>query len=198
MNFGRAALRAQPGERLLEHVDPHAVVVHLDLHDVGLEGVEARHGAGIGRRLGHHDVAGIEERAADEVDHLLAAGGDHQVVGLDRGALGGHHLRRCSCGRPRARRSARTAARRRSSRRPRATSARRSPRPGTSSCPAGRWPARSPRAARSRPSCRASPTTSSRACGARTGRRSARSRGRWTGRCPSRVSRLSSCAATER
>ena len=59
-------------------------VVHLDLHDVGLEGGEARHRAGIRRRLGDHDVAGIEERAAHEVDHLLAAGGDHDVVGLDR------------------------------------------------------------------------------------------------------------------
>ena len=92
MNFGVRPSRAQARERLLEHVDAHAVVVHLDLHDVGLEGGEARHRAGIGRRLGDHDVAGIEERAADEVDHLLAAGGDHDVVGLDRRALGGHHL----------------------------------------------------------------------------------------------------------
>ena len=92
MNFGAPALVAQLGQRRLEHVDPHPVVVHLDLHDVGLEGREARHRAGIGRRLGHDDVAGIEERAADEVDHLLAAGGDHQVVGLDHRALGGHHL----------------------------------------------------------------------------------------------------------
>jgi hypothetical protein len=90
--LGAPALVAQLGQRRLEHVDPHAVVVHLDLHDVGLVGVEARHGAGIRGRLGDHDVAGIEERAADEVDHLLAAGRDHDVVGLDLGALGRHHL----------------------------------------------------------------------------------------------------------
>ena len=165
MNFGR-----RPSARSLASVSSSTsmrmpCVVHLDLHDVGLVGVEARHGAGIRRRLGHDDVAGIEEHAADEVDHLLAAGGDHQVVGLDHGPLGRHHLRRCTCGRPRARPSARTGAPRRSSPRPRATSASRSPRRGTSSCPAGRWPARSLRAAPSRPSCRASPTRSSRACG---------------------------------
>ena len=48
-------------------------VVDLDLHDVGLVGAEHRDRARIGRRLGDHHVAGIEQRLADEVDHLLAA-----------------------------------------------------------------------------------------------------------------------------
>ena len=67
-------------------------LVHLDLHDVGLVGDEHRHRAGVGRRLGDDHVAGVDQRLADEVDHLLAAGGDEQVVGLDLHALGRHHL----------------------------------------------------------------------------------------------------------
>ena len=85
MNFGRAALALQAVERLLELVDPHAVAVHLDLHDVGLVGVERRDRARVRRRLGDDDVAGIEERLADQVDDLLAAGGDEEVVGVDVG-----------------------------------------------------------------------------------------------------------------
>ena len=92
MNFGRRPSRVEAVERLLELVDAHAVVVHRDLHDVGLVGAERRDGAGVGRRLGDDHVAGVDQRLADEVDDLLAAGRDEDVLGVDRRALGGHHL----------------------------------------------------------------------------------------------------------
>ena len=83
MNFGRRPSRVEAVERLLEHVDAHAVGVHLDLHDVGLVGAERRHGARVGRRLGDDDVARVDQRLADEVDDLLAAGRDEDVLGVD-------------------------------------------------------------------------------------------------------------------
>ena len=79
----RAARGVEALELGLEQVDVHAVLVHADLHDVGLVGDEHRHRAGIRRALGDHDVARVDQRLADEVDHLLAAGGHEQVVGLD-------------------------------------------------------------------------------------------------------------------
>ena len=86
------ALGLQAVERRLELVDEHPVAVHRDLHDVGLVGGERRDRAGVGRRLGDDDVAGIDERLADEVDDLLAAGRDEDVGGVDLRALRGHHL----------------------------------------------------------------------------------------------------------
>ena len=127
----RAALALEPVERLLEQVDAHAVGVHLDLHDVGLVGAERGHGAGIGRALGDDHVARIDQRLADEVDHLLAAGRDEQLVRRRRPCPPRPSPRRC---RPSARPcppSARTGARARRRRRRRAPSARRRPRPGT-------------------------------------------------------------------
>ena len=96
MNFGRRPVALELVERRLELVDAHPVAVHRHLHDVGLVGAEGRHRARVGRRLGDDDVAGIEQRLADQVDHLLAAGGHEHLVGVDLHALGRHHLRRCS------------------------------------------------------------------------------------------------------
>ena len=69
-----------------------SVVVELDLHHVGLERGEDRDGTWVGRRLGDDDVSRVDQRARDEIDHLLAPGRDQQVVGLDVHALGRHHL----------------------------------------------------------------------------------------------------------
>jgi hypothetical protein len=81
MNFGRRPSRIEPLERRLELVDAHAVAVHLDLHDVGLVGAEGGHRARVRRRLGDDHVAGVDQRLADEVDDLLAAGRDEHVLG---------------------------------------------------------------------------------------------------------------------
>jgi hypothetical protein len=74
-------------------VDAHAVAVHLDLHDVGLVGAERGHRARVRRRLGEDHVAGVDQRLADEVDHLLAAGRDEHIGGVDLRVLRRHHLR---------------------------------------------------------------------------------------------------------
>ena len=117
MNFGRRRSLLEPVERLLEQVDPHAVGVHLDLDHVGLVARERRHRARIGRRLADHDVAGVDQRLRDEVDHLLAAGRHDDVVGVGAHALGGHHLDDALLGLRRSPRSARTGARSRRTRR---------------------------------------------------------------------------------
>jgi hypothetical protein len=85
------ALAVEALELGLQQVDPHAVLVELDLHDVGLVGDEDRDRARIRGRLGHYDVARVDQRLAHEVDHLLPAGRDEQLVGLDVHPLGGHH-----------------------------------------------------------------------------------------------------------
>ena len=95
MNFGRRPSRSRRVERLLELVDAHAVGVHLDLHDVGLV-ARTRHGARVGRRLGDDHVAGVDQRLADQVDHLLAAGGDDHVVGVDVACPRRPSPRRCA------------------------------------------------------------------------------------------------------
>ena len=76
----------------LQLVHPHPVLVAFDLDDVGLVAAEHRHRAGVGRRLADHDVARVDQRLADEVDRLLAAGGDDHVLGVGKHALGAHHL----------------------------------------------------------------------------------------------------------
>ena len=82
----------EPVEHPLELVDAHALGVDLHLQGLRFVGAENGHGAGVGRRLGDHDVAGIDQRLADQVDRLLAAGGDDDVVGVGIHALGAHHL----------------------------------------------------------------------------------------------------------
>ena len=88
MNFGRLPSRVEVGEQLLEQVDPHPVVVHLDLAGVGLVGAEDRDRARVGRALGDDDVAGVDQRLADQIERLLAAGGDDDVLGVGAHVLG--------------------------------------------------------------------------------------------------------------
>ena len=91
MNFGRRPPRLELVERGLELVDAHPVAVHRDLHDVGLVGAEGRDRARVRGRLGDDDVARVEQRLADEVDHLLATGRDEHLIGIDHHPLGVHH-----------------------------------------------------------------------------------------------------------
>ena len=84
MNFGRRPSRSRRSSVSSSTSIAHPVAVHLDLHDVGLVGAERRDRARVGRRLGDDHVAGVDERLADEVDDLLAAGRDEDVVGVDR------------------------------------------------------------------------------------------------------------------
>ena len=85
--LGGTALGGQPGERLLHEIHPQPVLVHRDVLDAGLVGGEAGHGARVRRPLGENRVARVHERADGEVDRLLAAAGDHDVVHPGAGLL---------------------------------------------------------------------------------------------------------------
>ena len=92
MNFGRRPSACEAVERLLERVDRHPVGVDLDLLHVRLIGAERGHGAGVRGGLGDDHVAGVDERLAHQVDHLLAAGRHDHLGGVHRRLLGRHHL----------------------------------------------------------------------------------------------------------
>ena len=93
MNFGRRPSRSSSVSRSSSRSIRMPSAVDLDLDDVGLVRGEGRHGARVGRRLGDDHVAGIDQRLRDEVDHLLAARRDDQVVGVDlHPAVGVHDL----------------------------------------------------------------------------------------------------------
>ncbi len=79
-------------EHGLELVDRHPVAVHLDLHYLRLVGPEGGHRPRVGGGLRDDHVAGVDQRLAHQVDHLLTAGGDDHVGGIHSGALLGHHL----------------------------------------------------------------------------------------------------------
>ena len=68
------------------------VVVHRDVHDLRLVGVERAQRADVGRRLGQDDVARIDEDAGGQVQRHLRADGDHHVVRVGLDALERHHL----------------------------------------------------------------------------------------------------------
>ena len=82
MNLGRRP-RARAPSGWLELVDAHAVAVHRHLDDVGLVGAEGGDRARVGRRLGDDHVTRIKQRLADQVDDLLTAGGDQDLVRID-------------------------------------------------------------------------------------------------------------------
>jgi hypothetical protein len=82
-----------PKQGLLEALDDHALVVDLDLHVSRLVRAEGRQRAHVGRRLDDDLVARIEEDLRHEVEGLLGAGRDHDVVGIRIHTLFGHEVR---------------------------------------------------------------------------------------------------------
>ncbi len=83
---------AQQGQRLLERLGDQAVLVHLHVVHVGLVRAEHPERADVGRRLGHHHVAGIDEHSRHQVQALLRARRDHHVVGVGGDALHPHDV----------------------------------------------------------------------------------------------------------
>ena len=82
---GVEELRALAGrlhrrERLAQRLGHQPVLVHRDVHDLGLVGREGAERADVGRRLGDHDVTRVDEDAGDQVERLLAADGDDDVL----------------------------------------------------------------------------------------------------------------------
>ena len=85
-------LPGEPVEQRLERIDAHPLGVDLHLHGLGLIRAEDRNRTGVRRRLGDHDIAGVDQRLRDQVDRLLASGGDDQVVEVRVHSLGPHQL----------------------------------------------------------------------------------------------------------
>jgi hypothetical protein len=68
------------------------VLVHRDVDNLGLIAAKRRQRPDIGGGLHQDDVTGIDEEPGHEVERLLGAGGDHDVVRMSAHALQGHHL----------------------------------------------------------------------------------------------------------
>ena len=75
------AVGAARDQRLLESLGDQAVVVHGDVPDARLGGLEDAEGTDVGRRLGEDDVAGVDEDAGDQVQPLLGADRDDDLAG---------------------------------------------------------------------------------------------------------------------
>ena len=87
------SLALQPCDRLLQHLRDDAVGIDRYLLDIGLVGGEDRQGADIGGSLGEDHVSGIDEELSDNVNGLLGAGGDNNVLWIGVNALERHDLR---------------------------------------------------------------------------------------------------------
>jgi hypothetical protein len=66
---------------LLQCLWDQAVLVHGDVADAGLRGLEDAEGADVGRPLGEDHVARVAEDAGDQVQALLRADSDHDLAG---------------------------------------------------------------------------------------------------------------------
>ena len=84
--------RREPGYGLLERLRDQPVVVHRHVHDVGLVGREGAEGAHVGRRLDQHHVAGVDEDPGHQVEGLLGADGDHDLVRVGADLLQRHDV----------------------------------------------------------------------------------------------------------
>jgi len=80
------------GDRLGKRLRHQAVGVHRDVHDLGLVGREGPQRTDVGGGLGDHDVPRVDEHPRHQVQRLLAADGDHDVLGGGVHALECHDL----------------------------------------------------------------------------------------------------------
>ena len=78
-----------------QRLGDETVGVHVDVNDVGLACAETSECAHIGGGFRQDDVSGVDEELGHEVEGLLGAGGDDDVVrvGVDD-AVVGHNLRK--------------------------------------------------------------------------------------------------------
>ena len=86
------ALGGQRGQALLEEVHSHALVVHFDALDPRLIGREGLQGPEVARPLRDDGVARVTEGAPQEVERLLRAIGEDDVVGIGGNALLGKNF----------------------------------------------------------------------------------------------------------
>ena len=77
---------------LFQQIHAHALVIEGDAADIRLVGRERLQRAEVGGAFGQHDVARIDERLGDEVERLLRARGDHDVLRLGAHADVAHEV----------------------------------------------------------------------------------------------------------
>ena len=87
-----APLAREADDRLLQGLWDDAPGINGNLLHVGLVCREDRQRADVGGRLGQDDVAGVDEELGDDVDGLLRAGGDDDVLRVGSDVLQGHDL----------------------------------------------------------------------------------------------------------
>ena len=90
--LGLLAGRAQRGHRLAERDRVETVLVHGHVHDLALVGPEHAERTDVAGGLAQHHVARVAEDPGDQVETLLGADGDGDVVGVRADALELHHL----------------------------------------------------------------------------------------------------------
>ena len=76
----------------LEFVHAHAIGVDRGTDQMGAIQPETLNGGQKGRRLDNHLVARGDHGLSDQVQRLLAAGGDNQALRCDPGAFGRHKI----------------------------------------------------------------------------------------------------------
>lgn len=77
-----AAGPLEVGQRLGQRLGYETVRVHRNVDDIRLVGLEDPEGADVAGGLGHHHVARVDEDPGDQVEGLLRAGGDDDVIGM--------------------------------------------------------------------------------------------------------------------
>jgi hypothetical protein len=75
-----ASVAAEPLEGRVERLEIDAVGVLRDSHEIGLQVAEGRDRTHVGRQLDENHVAGIDQHARDEIEPLLRAGRDEQIL----------------------------------------------------------------------------------------------------------------------
>ncbi|VXC03351.1 conserved hypothetical protein [Exiguobacterium sp. 8A] len=86
------ALGAEVRDRLTQRLGDQPELVGRHVHRLGLVRPEDTDRTDVGRRLGEHDVARIDEQPRDEVERVLRARGDHDVLGAGADALEAHDV----------------------------------------------------------------------------------------------------------
>ena len=77
---------------LAQRLGDEAELIHRHVLHVGLVRLEHDHRGHVARALGDHDVARVDEQLRDELEGVLRAGGDDDVIHTAPDALERHHL----------------------------------------------------------------------------------------------------------
>ena len=79
------------GQNLLQLFHNHAAIIGGNFNELGLASLESVHGAQIGGAFQQHHIAGVQEHAGGEIQTLLAAGGDQNMIRVRVDVILGQH-----------------------------------------------------------------------------------------------------------